>query len=266
MFTFPAEIIEKFLRDPVMALYCITGIELDAFQRARLRFYWFFPHKVDSSGWGTGKTIEEWGYAVLRAIFIPDHMVGVYYPIFQTGKETWWKYFRTIKHPVLESQYRPGKHEWNESGCYRCEFKSGSIIYLPAPGFLQNAMSQVSRSFHTLIVGEYTQAAQKGEGVDELIGRVRGPNFNKKHPIWSNHSLLSAHAESPTHPSYRYFKAARDAVLGKFSQEEQHTTATFTASFLDWTDKPADRRPGSASFREKYREDATINRSKRTLP
>lgn len=276
MFTLRDEVIDKLFGDPVMALFAITGIELDYFQAARLRLYWFVPHKIDSSGWGTGKTLEEWGYAILRAVLLPNNDIGVYYPIFQTGKDEWWKYFSEIRHPVLESQFRPRKHEWKDAGCWRCEFKNGSIISLPAPGFLSNAMNQASRTFNTMIIGEYTQAAMKGEGVDELIGRVRGPNFNKQHPIWSNHSLLSAHAESPTHPSYRYFKAVRDAVLGKFTEKEQHTNATFTACFQDWSEKPigmriADRglRNGATTnaqtFRSRYREDATIAKSKRSL-
>lgn len=264
MFTFRDETIDKLFRDPVMAAYVTMGVTLDYFQMARLRFYWFFPHKIDSSGWGTGKTIVEFVYAVLRAVLLPNNDVGVYYPIFQTGKDEWWKYFSEIRHPVLESQYRPQKHEWRDAGCWRCEFKNGSIISLPAPGFLQNAMNQASRTFNTMIIGEYTQASTKGEGVDELIGRVRGPNFNKAHPIWSNHSLLSAHAESPTHPSYRYFKGVKDAVLGKFSEKEQHTNATFTSCFLDWSERRVS--PARAqTFRERFREDATIAKSKRTL-
>jgi hypothetical protein len=263
MFTFPSEILDKFFRDPVMAAYCIMGVELDDFQQARLRYYWFVPHKVDSSGWGTGKTIVEWVYAVLRAVLIPSNKIGIYYPIFQTGKDAWWQYFSKIRHDVLEAQYRPRKHEWKDAGCWRCEFKNGSEILLPAPGFLSNAMNQASRSFNTMIIGEYTQASMRGEGVDELIGRVREPNFNKKHPIWANHTLLSAHAESPTHPSYRYYKAVRDALLGKFTQEEQHTNATFTAAFTDWSEK---KTKDGQSFKTKFRDDAAINKTKRSSP
>src|ERR1700740_772866 len=112
MLKFPAETLEKLLRDPAMAAYAIAGVELDWFQNIRLRYNWFVPHKVDSSGWGTGKTSGEWVYAILRAALIPGNQVGIYYPIFQTGKQTFWKYFSTIRHPVLEAQYRSGKNEY----------------------------------------------------------------------------------------------------------------------------------------------------------
>lgn len=261
MFTFSATILDKFMRDPVMAAWCIMGVELDWFQQSRLRFYWFFPTKVDSSGWATGKTIVEWVYGVLRAVLLPNNQVGVYYPAFQTGQDTWWKYFDTIRHPVLRAQYRSGKYEWRPAGCWRLEFKNGSTIQLPAPGFLNDAMNQASRSFNTMIIGEYTQATAKGSGVSELIGRVRGPTFNRHHPVWANHILLSAHAESPTHPSFPYYKGIRDCVLGKHTEQEQHSNATFTASFLDWSDK---RCKDGETFIKKYREDALIRRTKRT--
>jgi hypothetical protein len=126
---------------------------------------------------------------------------------------------------------------------------------------MMDALSQTSRSFHTIIIGEYTQAARKGEGVDELIGRLRGERFSEKHPIWTNHSLLSAHAESPTHPSHRYYQAARDAVAGKFTQEEQHTNVCYSFCYHDWSDKPFK----GSTFKKKFREESMIVRSKRVL-
>lgn len=261
MLKFPAETMEKLLRDPAMAAYATMGVELDWFQNIRLRYNWFVPHKVDSSGWGTGKTIGEWIYAVLRALLIPGQQVGIYYPIFQTGKQTFWKYFSTIRHPVLEAQYKTGKNEYHDASCWRKVFKNGSEIYLPAPGFSQDATSQVSQSFHTIIVGEYTQAARKGEGVDELIGRLRGERFAEYHPLWTNHWLLSAHAESPTHPSYRYYEAVRDAAAGKFTQAEQHSNVCYSFCFHDWSEKPFK----NSTMRKKLRDDPMITRSKRNL-
>jgi hypothetical protein len=256
------ELLDKLLRDPVMSAYAIAGVELDWFQNIRLRYNWFVPHKVDSSGWGTGKSIGEWVYAILRAVLIPGNQVGVYYPIFQTGKTAWWMpNFNNIRHPVLEAQYKSGKNEYRDQGCWRKCFKNGSEIFLPAPGFSTDAKSQVSQTFQTMIVGEYTQAALRGEGVDELIGRLRGECFNKNHPLWGHHSLLSAHAEDPMHPSHRYYTAARDAARGQFTQEEQHKNVCYTFCYLDWSDKPYK----SSTFKKKFREESMIVRSKRNL-
>lgn len=259
--TIQDEVLDKLLRDPVMAAYATMGVELDWFQNVRLRYNWFVPRKIDSSGWGTGKTIGEWVYAVLRAMLIPGNQVGVYYPTLKGGQQTFWKYFQTIHHPVLDAQYAKGKNEYHDSGLFRKIFKNGSEIFLPAPGFINDALSQVSQSFHTIIIGEYTQAAKKGEGVDELIGRLRGERFAENHPIWSNHWLLSAHAESPQHPSYRYYEAAQKAIAGQFSQEEQHTNVCYSFCFHDWSDKPYK----NSTFRKKLMDRPMIQQMKRNL-
>lgn len=57
--------IERFYFDPVMAAHVIMGARLDTFQKARLRFFWFTPETIDSSGVGTGKTIVD--FVVLTA-------------------------------------------------------------------------------------------------------------------------------------------------------------------------------------------------------
>ena len=51
--------IERFYFDPVMAAHVVMGARLDTFQKARLRFFWFTPETIDSSGVGTGKTIVD---------------------------------------------------------------------------------------------------------------------------------------------------------------------------------------------------------------
>jgi hypothetical protein len=56
---------EQFFFDPVMAAYVLMGAKLDVFQQARLRFYWFCPEVIDSSGGGTGKT-------EVQFVYLPD--------------------------------------------------------------------------------------------------------------------------------------------------------------------------------------------------
>lgn len=57
--TFTQTQLEAFFFDPVMAARVLLGVQLDVFQRVRLRFYWFFPECMDSSGVGTGKTVVQ---------------------------------------------------------------------------------------------------------------------------------------------------------------------------------------------------------------
>jgi hypothetical protein len=260
-----SEILVKLLRDPVMAAELLTGLRLDTFQAARLRYLWFVPDKVDESGWSTGKTICEWIYAVLRASLIPDHVVGVYYPVFQTGKDEFWKYFGECSTPLLFDQYAEGKHDHREAGCWRLDFKNGSKMLLPAPGFMKDAKNQASRRFNTLIIGEYTQSAMDGEGVDELLGRNSRQSWNQNHPVWSNHTLLSAHAEPPGHPARKYVKAKKDAIAGKYTAREACQNAVISFCYLDWSNNPIDPEKPDVTYRKRFRDEKAINQSKRSL-
>ncbi len=249
-----------------MAARVLKGAYLDDFQAARLRKYWFVPHVIDSSGWSSGKTVVEFLFADLRCMLIPDQVGGVYYTNFQLGKDAFWSNFANFKSDISEAQYLSGKNEWHDAGCYRKEYKNGSKLLLPAPGFLTDSENQASRRFNFLIVGEYTHSVSKGEGVKELIGRVSRQSFNQHHPLWGNHILLSAHAEAPTHPSYTYVKAAKDAISGKNSAAAAHNNALITFCYLDYSDKPTDpANPKSKTFKEKYRDEKSIDMNRRTL-
>src|SRR5690348_9302758 len=63
---------EDFLCDPVLAAKVILGLDLDAFQRCRLRYMWWIPELIDCSGFSSGKTIVDWAYIQLRCILIPE--------------------------------------------------------------------------------------------------------------------------------------------------------------------------------------------------
>lgn len=261
----PLDVLLSLYRDPVLAAEVLLEARLDIFQQARLRYLWFTTFVIDSSGWSTGKTFVEWIFANLRALLLPDHRVGVYYPNFQIGKDEFWSYFERCESELYRAQLREGKWEWLDAGCWRAEVKNGSVIYLPAPSMTQNAETQVSRRFNTLIVGEYTQSAKRGSGVDELIGRNSRQSFNKQHPVWANHYLLSAHAESPSHPSYRYYRASRDSIAGKHSAAEAQQNALISFSYLDWSERPIDPANPSVTYRKQFRDDKVINTSRRTL-
>jgi len=258
------EILMKLLRDPVMAGELLTTKSLDTFQAARLRFCWFVPDKVDESGWSSGKTIGEWIYAILRAVLLPDHRVGVYYPVFGTGKAEFWNYFNEAASDLLMDQYAEGKNEFHDPSCYRKVFKNRSTIELPAPGFMKDAQTQASRRFNTLIIGEYTMSALAGDGVDELLGRNSRQAWNQNHPVWANHTLLSAHAEPPGHPARKFVTAKKRAIAGKFSAREVHQNGVITFCYKDWTDNPFPPAP-DITFKQKFRDNKAINQSLRSL-
>jgi hypothetical protein len=248
---------EDFLCNPVLAARVIMGIELDAFQAARLRYYWWVKIVIDSSGFSSGKTIVDFLFACLRAILIPDQWIGVYYPVFDTGKQTFWNYFDTIKHPIFRGQMgrieedegASGKQE--EDGFFKAHFRNGSHITMPAPSFNKGAFTQASLRFNTIIVEEWTHIDAGSTGIDDqLIGRTTRQSFNQFHPIWGNHILLTAPAKNRRHPGFRRFDRHQKKV-----DADDPDYANLHYCYKDYSDIPS--RTGK-SFRDEYRNMSTI--------
>ena len=205
--------IERFYFDPVMAAHVIMGARLDTFQKARLRFLWFTPETIDSSGVGTGKTIVDFVYLNLRCILIPNHLAAIYFPNFQVGKDAFWnKYFPAFEEqsPIFRAQFSQANKREEEKanqrnpGAWIRSYKNGSKLFMPAPDFKGDSKNQASRDFNTVVIDDYLRAEDQGDGIDkQLVDRARAPSFNKNHPIWCNHIKFLGHAESPTHKGAR---------------------------------------------------------------
>src|SRR5438552_2958561 len=97
--------VEDFLIDPVLGAKVIMGIDLDWFQAARLRTYWWVPNVIDHSGVSTGKSFAGvWLAMNLRAALMEGQTLGAYYQTFQAGKEIFWQNYTKIRHPIFMAQ------------------------------------------------------------------------------------------------------------------------------------------------------------------
>jgi len=209
---------EEMLSDPVMAAWVIFGVELDAFQAARLRYYWWVMKVIDSSGFSSGKTIVDFLFTNLRCMLLPDQDVGVYYPVFETGKNTFWGYYRKFLStaPIFRAQMGRTDESGEDDGdgktegaaCWKAFFRNGNTLFMPAPSFMKAAATQASMRFNTLLVEEWPHIDASSTGIDDqLIGRTTKPCWNQFHPIWGNHILLTAPAKTRMHPGYARFRA-----------------------------------------------------------
>src|SRR5574343_349377 len=252
-----------FLCDPVLAAYWLTGVELDSFQKFLLKMEWWVPEVLVESGISTGKTLTcDWIYSVLRACLIPNYGkaqdVGVYFYTFQMGKDTYWKYFRTIPSPMLRAQMgdvddpdRPNKQ--HDPSCWKAKFKSGGEIAMPAADVKNQSGNQASRRFNTVIFEEWTKFDASGSGNainSELIGRRTAASWNKHHPLWANHTKFCGHAETRGHPSQVRYDSFRKRI-----RKGDPSCAIITASFKDFSSRP-DRT--GRTFAEQYRDDTTM--------
>lgn len=261
---------EDIICDPVLGGKLIMGREYDAFQKARLRYYWWFPDVIDESSFSTGKTLVDFDYVQLRCIIITNftglpHWAGVYYPTFETGKNTFWPYYATTRAPIFrahlgstEDDLAANKRKRSKSegaACFKAYYKNGAQVLMPAPSFLKDANTQASLRLNTLLVEEWTHIDASSDGIDgQLIGRVTRDSFNREHPIWSNHRTFTAPAKPVHHPS-------NERVV-KHKAEVRKGNIKF--HYIRWCYKDWSNRKSATdkSFREEYRDDATIRRLK----
>lgn len=261
--------IEDFLIDPVMGSKVMLNVDLDVFQRCRLRAFWWTRNCIDSSGVSTGKTLVDVVYAVQRCLLLYDHVALVYYQNFQASKDNFWATFLKLNSPIFMAHIgridRLGrdrvKSSLQEPGCLKGFFKNDSLLMLPAPGFLQQSRSQAGKRCNTLLIDEFTKAeatAKSGEsGIDkQLIGRCTRRCFNKFHPIWGNHITFTATAEDSLHPSY-----ARVRQYNREIAKGDPDKMLVSYSFKDWSNHPCPHAPGS-SWRDVYRFDDAMREIK----
>ena len=252
----------EFLCDPVMAAEILFGVTLDAFQALRLRYYWWVPNVIDSSGVSSGKTIVDWLFLALRAILIPEQEIAIYYPIFEQGKLTFWDYFSKMHAPLFRAQLgtplleqgeqRAGDGTAHGAGCYKAFFRSGSKILMPAPSFMKDAVTQGSLRLNVMVVEEWTHVDASSDGINkQLIDRTSRPCWNQNHPVWGNHILFTAHAQTRRHPAFqRYQRHQMRCDAG------DPVYANVSWSYKDYSGMV---RHTGKTFREEFRIEGTIN-------
>jgi hypothetical protein len=259
---------QDFLCDPVLAVFVIFGITLDAFQAARLRYYWWAQNVIDSSGVSSGKTIVIWLFLNLRAILIPDQECAIYYPVFETLKMSFWEYYSKIRAPIFRAQLgqpsqvevgdeKAGDGTLHGAACYKAFYRNGNKVLGPAPSFMKDAVTQASLRVNTLVVEEWTHVDASSDGINkQLIDRTTRPCWNQHHPIWGNHILYSAHAQTRMHPAFkRYSDHQRKVAKG------DPTYANIAYSYKDYSNLLSHT---GKSFREEHRIDGTIDNKRNT--
>jgi len=218
--------VDDFLIDPVMAARLLLGLHFDAFQAAAFRLAWWVPNVIDESGFGTGKSLRLWALLQLRCMLIEDQWCCAYYQTFEAGKSIFWPNYtsRFAANPFFRAQLgkvdfegeKDGKDNTHGPACYVQNFKNGSRVMMPAPNWMQNAIGQAGLTLSVAVIDEWTKVETMGkkttttlnnQGVatgginQQILGRLRRASFNQHHPLWGNHCVFSATAESTNHPS-----------------------------------------------------------------
>ena len=240
--------VEACIRDPVFAVWLFFGIELDHFQAAALRIMWFTKEVIDSSAINTGKTFRLLLWCCLRVILLPNppgwkypgRLVGAFYQekgsvdeIFRAEMDSLIalpgaKLFRRELKRMTRGKL--GFHETANSVNYH--FRNGGRISAPALNVARKSKTMAGRRYSDGYVEEYTEIDEDSQALDsQVIDRINRVDYNPRHPVWSNHIILSAHAQDPdSHPSHARIKQFKELIR---NGSQNH--ALITSSSLDWS-------------------------------
>jgi hypothetical protein len=242
---------DDFLIDPVLGARVLMNVHLDVFQAVRLKLAWWYPWFMDCSGLGTGKTLGMFLKIMLRCLLYEGQVVCVYYQTYDAGKRIFWKLFRDYKDPrdcpLFCAQLgkvdiigdKEGKGNTKDAASSTQWFKNESRVLMPAPNWVQEAVSQAGDTFNGAAIDEWTKIqamTKKGEtvsGIDkQVLGRVRGKSFNQYHRLWTNFRYFSATADAPSSPGYE-----RYAAFKKRMDAGDPDYYVFTSSFKDFSNR-----------------------------
>jgi hypothetical protein len=240
-FQLQANLARRLICDPVMAAHVLLGSEMDVFQRARFRYWWFTPTVMDHSGVSVAKSEMLCDLALLRLLLLPaashkkPRIVTVYYPSQGTAEEVLLPkiderlkrsnvFFRQVRRQHGGGFYRTKKN------VILIEMRDGSWLEIPAGDFMKDSQNQASKRFNDLLADEVSKMDMLGQGVSkELMQRNTRECFNPNHPVHANKTLFLAHAEAPEHPYYKRYAGLRRKIL-QGSQDH----VTLTSSYRDY--------------------------------
>lgn len=261
--------VEDFIVDPVLAAEVLFGVRMDVFQKSRLRTYWWVPNVIDSSGIGSGKTsLGVFIWANLRSIILGDQRGLVMYQNLTSGENQFWSKFHTMSSPLFQAQLgkmtkegeATGKANTQGASCHLQHYKNGSVLMMPAPDWLRGATGRAGEDVNFVALDEWTKSdAAKKEGLsgidEQIVARVRRYSFNQHHPVWGNHWLYTASAESPEHKSY-----AKVREFERKIKQGDPTYAHVSYSYKDYSDLPCG--VAGKTFRQHFRNEATYENIK----
>lgn len=253
--------IEDLLYDPVMAATIFLGVDFDAFQGVKMRYKWFTPYVEDSSGYSSSKTIIDFCVMAMRAVLLPEQVCMVIYPVFEQGKKNFWKYFNELGTRLWRAQLgrfdmmgeEEGKSNVKGASCWVQHFKNGSQIWMPAPGVDRESVTLAGLRTNTILVDEFNKVYGMNGGqtaMTQIMTRNSRESFNKEHPIWRNHVMLSSTAELSDHPAYKIHQN-----YDKKAKQGDPAYATLAFCYKDYSNLPTKQ---GKSFKQRFRDDGNI--------
>lgn len=213
-----ALMLDDFIRDPVLAIRCIFGIDFPPHFELRIRTGWHHKFVIDSSGFGTGKSLSIALLGALRGMLLEERTEGYVSATFRQIQEVF-QYFDkwSQSSPIFAAQVkknRLGDPDIAKSdSSWELRFRNGSRLRAIPPNFNQDAETAGSEDWTDGYFDEWTKYPKIVAFMRQLFTRVRKPvsprysDLQELYPrIVDRHFYLCGTAKYRTHPCYPFVK------------------------------------------------------------
>ena len=218
-----AMMVDDFLHDPVLGAKVIFGLEIPPHMELRLLAMWRKTYMIDSSGYGTAKTMTIAIVAALRAILLENHTAGIISKTGAQGKVIF-RYFDDWYEtcPIFRNEIKGIVHS---SDAWELSARNSSNIRMIPPNFLQDAERAASESWTSGYFDEWTRYGNYAALDKVLVGRVRkpvAPGYDADDPIYGQHWYFFGTAQRKSNPAYKKVQGfAEQIARGRHEYELQ---------------------------------------------
>lgn len=224
-----AMMVDDCLHDPVLGAKVLLGYTVPPHFELRLWGMWLRPFMVDSSGFGTAKSLGIAIVSALRAILIEGRVVGICSKTKAQGELVHQYFDRWIdSSAIFRSQVRIGTGgklaATHGSSHWSTKFRNGSELRTITPDFARGAEKAGSEDWHDGMFDEWTKYPDINAFQRQLMTRVRKPvlpPYSAGDPIFANHIYMGGTAKYQWHPCYKIVKEYEEA-MHKGSLDDEH--------------------------------------------
>lgn len=219
--------VDDFLHDPVLATKVILGISSPPHMELRLWSMWTKAMVIDSSGFGTGKSLDIAIISALRAILMRDRTIAIVSRTFRQGQDVhqylndWAK-----RKPIFRSQLinDGGRGSSTQtSSLWERKFVSGSVVRTLPPDFKGGAEGMGSEDWTDASFDEVTKYPDLTNFFRQLVSRVRKPIPPEyrpmatrvpvsEDPILGRHIYMCGTARYVWHPFFNQIKQFNEKI------------------------------------------------------
>lgn len=200
-----AMMVDDCLHDPVLAAKVLLYPYITRIQphlELRLHAMWRRKFFIDSSGFGTGKSLSIAMVAMLRCLLMRGREQGIVSLSYAQGQLVYQYLDRWVDEcPIVAAEVMGSTHK---SEAREMTFRNGGRIRVIPPGFSMDAQRGGSEDWHDAYFDEWTKYPKLDLFIRQFWTRMRKPvrDYDATDPVFDRHMYMSGTGQYQWHPAH----------------------------------------------------------------